>query len=735
MRVVEIRTVSEWQRLRPAWDSLLRQSASDSIFLTWCWMESWWAAYGEHASLRLWAAYDENGALRGVAPLRATVARGYGRSVPALGFIGDNTNDSDYLDFIAASGYEREVMSAFAERWNAELGAGAVLLLNEIPQSSPNLCLLKEALEARNSLMTESDVRCGVVQLPGTWDEYLSILQPRFRTKVRSVLRNLEARGDVQFGFCQTSSEIERMLPILFDLHTRRWAEDGKPGVFAWDRKREFYRILSERLLQNGALRFSWLEWRDRILACQYGFVYGQTYSQLQEGYEPASAHWNVGIGLRAWSIREFIRTGIRTYDFLGGMGRHKSDWGAEVKNGKRIQAGLPNLTNRLVCRGPAWELRARESVASLIPPRIMALRTRSADRRDPGNRPVSELARKVAARCYIYSGFSRIGRVLRETYQGLPDQSGKLSWKRRDRAAARVFCYHRVNEDDDPFFPAISPRLFEEQIRFVSSHYRVVTLDEMLLNLDDGPAEPVIAITFDDGYEDNYRNAFPILQRYGVPATIFVATGMIDSGEELWFEQLARALQLSGREFLDAEIDVPRRLPLRTLEDRLHARDTLFRILRELPEHQRRECLAMLLRDLGPVRQNGQHRQMLTWDQIRSMKAGGIDFGGHTVTHPFLSKLSPGQAAWEVRECKRRIEDELQSPVSYFAYPNGKREDFGEWNKDVLRDAGYRASMTTIWGLNYGNTDRMELRRSGPWETDPALFATKLDWYNLINS
>ena len=115
-------------------------------------------------------------------------------------------------------------------------------------------------------------------------------------------------------------------------------------------------------------------------------------------------------------------------------------------------------------------------------------------------------------------------------------------------------------------------------------------------------------------------------------------------------------------------------------------------------------------------------------------MKCHGIDFGGHTVTHPFISKLSGDQVFWEAAECKRRIEGELQLPVDHFAYPNGREEDFGSWNKDVIRKAGYCAAVTTMWGMNYASTDPMELRRGGPWESTLDLFAYKLDWYQLVN-
>ena len=99
---------------------------------------------------------------------------------------------------------------------------------------------------------------------------------------------------------------------------------------------------------------------------------------------------------------------------------------------------------------------------------------------------------------------------------------------------------------------------------------------------------------------------------------------------------------------------------------------------------------------------------RMLTWDQIRAMAKDGIEFGGHTVTHPFVSRLTAERLAWEVGECKRRAEEEIQKAVNYFAYPNGREQDFAIWNKAVLASAGYSAAVTTIWGVNDRRTDRM---------------------------
>jgi hypothetical protein len=212
------------------------------------------------------------------------------------------------------------------------------------------------------------------------------------------------------------------------------------------------------------------------------------------------------------------------------------------------------------------------------------------------------------------------------------------------------------------------------------------------------------------------------------------LTTGSVDSREPLWFERLAEAVQKTPREFIDLEIDIPRRLWMRTQQERLQTNGNLFQLLRILDDVARREWLKEILGQLGPVHEGSRRDKMLTWDQIRLMRANGIDFGGHTVNHPFLSRLSPTQAAWEVSECKRRIEEELQHPIYYFAYPNGREKDFNAVDTEVLRTAGYRAAVTTIWGVNYRATDRMEMRRGGPWESTAALFAYKMDWYHLAN-
>src|SRR5258708_2471729 len=428
MKVVEIREESELEALRPDWDVLLQQSPASSIFLTWEWASAWWSSYGEAGALRILGAFDQQGVLRGIAPLRSGKAARYGQAATTLSFIGDGSNDSDYLDCIVASSHEQSVLEAFHGYWVKQLHRGTALMLNEIPETSANLPWLRAVVSGREMLRKETDVPCCTVNLPQTWEAYLAMLRPRFRTKLRSVLRNWESRSEAEFGFCETPEDADRLLSALFDLHTRRWRQEGKPGVFGWDRKRAFYAKLTRLLLERGWLRFSWLKWKGEVLACQYGFKYADTYSQLQEGYEPAAEHWNPGVGLRAWSIRQFVEQGLREYDFLGGVTRHKTHSGAEDKHSNRILPACETCKNRVVFHCPPTDVRARELIKRLIPKKVLAIRrarlapqiaapyghSHNGHEAYPGGQ---DWLRKTAASCYYYSPLPRLMRPLPDRY------------------------------------------------------------------------------------------------------------------------------------------------------------------------------------------------------------------------------------------------------------------------------------------------------------------------------
>ncbi len=289
------------------------------------------------------------------------------------------------------------------------------------------------------------------------------------------------------------------------------------------------------------------------------------------------------------------------------------------------------------------------------------------------------------------------------------------------------VLLYHRVNPDNDPFLPAVSVKAFEAQMRYLSKHFRVLALGEIIENIQRGHGvEPgTIAVTFDDGYRDNYLYAHPILRKYCLPATIFVATAFIGSGRLLWNDRLAWAIKHSPKKIVSVDFADRMILDLGTLQNRLGSLVSVLEQLKKYPDKQKSLVTELLVGALGSSVKEPE-RVMLDWSELRTLLQEGWDIGSHTHNHVILTMIQKGEAADELRSSKFLLERELQHPVALFAYPNGKESDFSSITRRLLTEEGYSAAVTTLDGLNGRDADLFQLCRLNPWEEHLPSFAVK---------
>jgi peptidoglycan/xylan/chitin deacetylase (PgdA/CDA1 family) len=291
--------------------------------------------------------------------------------------------------------------------------------------------------------------------------------------------------------------------------------------------------------------------------------------------------------------------------------------------------------------------------------------------------------------------------------------------WARR----FQILTYHKISPESDEFFPALDPGLFELQLKFMKKSYQVFDLEELVerARVDEIP-ERAVAITFDDGYEDNYRHAFPLLTRHGLPATIFLATEAIGNNAILWHDRIFDAFRYAtiSQVFLKS---CNCRLDLQTKETAAACMKDVLRQARQLSSASRYKLLDDLEHSLRPNIPANTHMRMLTWQQAREMQSTGIRFGSHTVSHPILSRLSPEEMRKEVAESKKQLEDQLGVSAKCFAYPNGQPADYNETTKALIRESGYCCAVTTTGGFNTAFQDPFELRRGQPWQTDIHVF------------
>ena len=276
-----------------------------------------------------------------------------------------------------------------------------------------------------------------------------------------------------------------------------------------------------------------------------------------------------------------------------------------------------------------------------------------------------------------------------------------------RGPARPLILGYHRIVEDFEAEarheMPSMltSAAMFERHLDLVGQHFRFATLDEIGVQIASGVplSEHLAAVTFDDGYRDNYEVAFPILKQRGIPAAVFVVTDLV--GQPSWqihdklFHLITKAFGVwsDPRRELSAllqGLDLPAGHLLRARSAASTPLMAVSALLPELSVSNIRRVMTALENTTG----NGFHdlALALTWPMIQEMHREGIIIGSHTRRHVSLPAESTDTIVAELEGSKRAIEEHIGAPVTHFAYPGGQ---FTPRDVEALERAGYRFGYT----------------------------------------
>jgi len=336
------------------------------------------------------------------------------------------------------------------------------------------------------------------------------------------------------------------------------------------------------------------------------------------------------------------------------------------------------------------------------------------------------------------FAGAVKFFNRLVNRFQRKENEEGKLVFpfvKNRYCGNVQILVYHRVNDEKDPFFPGSPIAVFERQMKYLVSNFNIISLEDAVERMvSKDVADNTVVITFDDGYRDNYLNAFPILKDLSIPATIFLATDSIGSQRVLWHDRVFSAFRETRVEVLDDFGNNSQRYPLSTVEEKLLAQGKFLNFLWSLNDQDRLFWIDFLVEKLQVMDRKEVPGLMLSWEEIRIMHENGISFGSHTMTHPILSKLPLDRAREEIQKSKRVIEERLRTPIRTFAYPKGSGDDFDDSTKRLLKEAGYACAVTTKFGANESDQDLFDLRRATPWDHNVGAFGLRLNYYKFCS-
>ncbi len=276
---------------------------------------------------------------------------------------------------------------------------------------------------------------------------------------------------------------------------------------------------------------------------------------------------------------------------------------------------------------------------------------------------------------------------------------------------------YHRIGDgrgsEYDRGLWSATPEAFQEQIRFLKSHCEVIGPADLPGALSRGKGRFAL-LTFDDGYEDNYRAAFPILKSHGVQALFFISTGFVDRRHLSWWDEIAWMVRRSPRQAIEVPPWITSPVYLDNPEREAAIR-TFLRAYKAMPADANENYMHALGTAAGTGRcasAEGQSHWM-TWDMVREMRRAGMEIGGHTVDHPILPKLPRDQQLHQIVECGRRIAAELGEPMRYFSYPVGNPRAFNEDTRACLREAGVQYAFSYYGGYRrFSDWDDLDIRR-----------------------
>ena len=297
-------------------------------------------------------------------------------------------------------------------------------------------------------------------------------------------------------------------------------------------------------------------------------------------------------------------------------------------------------------------------------------------------------------------------------------------------RKSLTIINYHVIADNPDGIFDwcTVQQTEFVKQLIYLKKYFTILPLKEALQKLKGNAlTSPTIAITFDDGYQNNFDTAFPILNELQVPATIFLSTRFTDTYDLLWHYRLNEAIQLSEKKVLRWQ---GVSFPIKQISEKTQTYKLLQHQLKKYHHYQLLHELKFIISKLSDTETMPRNPlfRMLDSASIKTMQNSGlIAFGAHTHSHTILSLLSENEQELEIVQSLNKVQELTGSKCDMFAFPNGRKQDYTQTTLNLLRQNGVEYAVTMTSGFNLKASPKLELRRigvGGSWDMGLFQFA-----------
>jgi peptidoglycan/xylan/chitin deacetylase (PgdA/CDA1 family) len=270
-------------------------------------------------------------------------------------------------------------------------------------------------------------------------------------------------------------------------------------------------------------------------------------------------------------------------------------------------------------------------------------------------------------------------------------------------------FNYHRIGHADqtllDPNVFSCTTELLDQHLKFYRENFQVINIAQLIeLVKNNKPLNKHYAlITFDDGYIDNYEQAFPCLKKHQLPAAFFVPTAYVETNKIPWWDQIGWMVRHSEIKQITLSND-------HSSQNITIDRQAINKTLRSITsyiKHNRDIPLDIFMQSIASQTEHQfdnidiQQPLFMTWEMLREMSASGMDIGSHSHSHKILSSLSEADQLSEIQLSKTTIEEKLNKTVNAFAYPEGGIETYTQQTVTILGNLGYQVGFNFCRDIN----------------------------------
>ncbi|MCG8447978.1 MAG: GNAT family N-acetyltransferase [Pirellulales bacterium] len=343
MPIRKIENLKDLQPYRRQWDEL----AGGCLFRSWNWLTTWWKHYGEDVSshkLYVMLLYegetssdcrttepmpDGRAGERLIAILPCYRAISLARG-SVLRLLGDGEVCSDYLGPLVSPDDESRAAEHFAEHLHKNSLDWDLGEFTAVGANNSSMDALIASLQTRGcELRKNAGPSCWSVQLPASWEEFLTRQSKSHRKQLRQLERRMLDTQQATWRLVESQSEFDMAWSILVDLHQRRRRSLGEPGCFASERWAAFHQEVAGKLLAAGQLRLSWLEIAGQPIAAEYHMAGNNTTFAYQGGVDPDRLDEQPGRLSMICALQRAIDEGHTQFDLLRGDEPYKPHWRA----------------------------------------------------------------------------------------------------------------------------------------------------------------------------------------------------------------------------------------------------------------------------------------------------------------------------------------------------------------------------------------------------------------------